>query len=106
MTTTYLERRWGGGGKNPSAVELRDALAELAQPDPEHPDCWLSDENGWTISAFGSGLVVFENAETGEGPFHMKRQSHEAVLELWRLLSLGEIETIRLKPWLTGYGHN
>jgi hypothetical protein len=100
---TYLERRWGGGGENPSERELREALAELEKPDEEHPDCWLSDEQGWTISAFGSGKVILENLESGEGPWHMKKQDGEVILELWKLLQAGDITAIRAKPWSPGY---
>jgi hypothetical protein len=100
--TTYLERRWGGGGKNPKEEDLRVALAELTVLDDEHPDCWLSDEGGWTIAAHQSGAIVIENVESGEGPWHMKGQKPEVVLELWRLLQAGDIVAIRTKPWLQG----
>ena len=101
---TYLQRRWGGGSENPTEAEMRGALAELVTPDNEHPDCWLSDENNWTISAYQSGLLVLENVESDEGPWHMKEQNTEAVLELWRLLQEGDMVAIRMKPWLEGYG--
>jgi hypothetical protein len=101
--TTCLERRWGGGGKNPKEVDLRAALAELAKPDEEHPDCWLSDENGWTIAAHQSGKVVLENPESDEGPWQMKNQTHESILDLWRLLQAGDIQAIRAKAWNAGY---
>jgi hypothetical protein len=101
---THLERRWGGGGKNPRYEDLVAALAELKKPDQEHPDCWLSDEDGWTIAAHESGLVVLENPELDEGPWHIENQTAEAVLELWRLLQAGNIAAIRAKPWLEGYG--
>ncbi len=101
---THLERRWGGGGANPEEKALRAALAELSKPDAEHPDCWLSDENGWTVAAHESGVVVLENVESGEGPWHMKNQKSEAILDLWRLLQAGAIDSIRSKPWLAGYG--
>lgn len=104
MPRTYLERRRGGGGEDPKEDELRAAIAELSKPDAEHPDCWLSDENNLTISAFESGRVVLENPETNEGPWHLKSQSQEAVLELWQLLQRGDIHTIRSKPWQCGYG--
>ena len=61
--TTYLETRWGGGGENPNEAEMVAALAELATPDPEHPDCWLSDENGWVVAAHEGGRIVFEDSE-------------------------------------------
>lgn len=100
---THLERRWGGGGRNPREDELRAALAELVKHDEEHPDCWLSDENGWTIAAHESGDVVLENVESGEGPWHMSNPGTEVVLDLWRQLQAGEIESIRAKSWLAGY---
>jgi hypothetical protein len=101
--TTYLERRWGGGGKNPDESQLRAALAELDIPDNEHPDCWLSDENGWVISAYQSGFVVLENLNSGEGPWHIADQERAAILELWRLLQAGNLEAVRANPWLEGY---
>ncbi len=104
MPKTYLERRWGGGGENPEEKELRTAIAELATPDEEHPDCWLSDENGLTIAAHQNGKVVLENPETDEGPWHMKSQSADQIIELWRLLQVGDLEAIRRKPWQKGYG--
>ena len=101
--TTYLERRWGGGGENPSESDLLEALSELSRPDPEHPDCWLYDENGWTIAAFESGKVVLENDETDEGPWHMTGVDHELVLTLWRHLQKGQLSAIREFPWIEGY---
>jgi hypothetical protein len=104
MPKTFLQRRWGGGGQDPTEADLRDALGELAKPDEEHPDCWLSDETGWTIAAFQSGKVVLENVESDEGPWYMEDQTNDQIAELWRLLQIGDIETIRQKPWLEGYG--
>jgi len=101
--TTHLERRWGGGGQDPTDNELRAALAELATPDAEHPDCWLSSEDGWTIAAHRDGKVVLENVESGEGPWHLLGQTTDAVLELWQLLQAGEINSIRKHQWLPGY---
>lgn len=101
--TTHLERRWGGGGQDPSEDDLRAALAELVAPDVEHPDCWLSNEDGWTITAHQDGTVVLENVESGEGPWHMQYQPTEAVLELWRLLQVGDVDGIRERNWVPGY---
>jgi hypothetical protein len=100
----HLTKRWGGTLSNPEAKDLRAALAELDVDDPEHPDCWLEDELGWGISAFGSGLVIFENVETNEGPWHMRRVSREQVLELWNLLRTGRVEALRHLAWKPGYG--
>jgi hypothetical protein len=104
MVITYLERRWGGGGKNPNVEELRAALAELTTPDKEHPDCWLIDENNWTIIADESGKVVLENPEFDQEPCHISNLNTEAILNLWRHLQNGDLEAIRKMPWLQGYG--
>jgi hypothetical protein len=100
---TYLERRWGGGGEDPSKAELVEALSELSIPDAEHPDCWLTDENEWVISAHESGKVVLENAETGEGPWHMKNVNHETILDMWLKLQGGNLKAIKDMPWIEGY---
>jgi nucleotide-binding universal stress UspA family protein len=69
----------------------------------EHPDCWLEDECGWALSAFGSGLLILENVETNEGPWHMRGVSREKVLELWGLLKAVKLAEIREHAWLPGY---
>jgi hypothetical protein len=106
MAKTFLERRWGGGGQNPKEEEMCAALAELAKRDDEHPDCWLSDEEGWTVAAHQSGKVVLENVESGDGPWHLPAQSHAQVIQLWQLLQSGDIEAIRSQPWREGYGQS
>jgi hypothetical protein len=98
----YLTKRWGETVDNPDKGQLAAALEELRTSDSEHPDCWLSDENGWTISAFDSGLVILENAETGEGPWHMRGVSKPEIVRLWGLLASGKLDEIRQSSWLSG----
>ena len=100
---TYLERRWGGGGEDPSRAELVEALSELSTIDAEHPDCWLADENEWVISAHESGKVILENPETGEGPWHIKNISPDKILDMWMKLQRGDLEAIRDIHWIEGY---
>jgi hypothetical protein len=100
----HLTKRWGDEVSNPSHHDLQTALAELAADDPEHPDCWLQDEDGWTLSAFGNGSLVLENVETNEGPWHARNVSREQVLQLWELLKAGSLAEIREHGWLPGYG--
>ena len=99
----YLTKRWGETVDNPDSSEFAAALEELGTADPEHPDCWLADENGWTVSAFNSGVVILENPETGEGPWHMRGISKPEVVRLWNLLASGKLDEIRLSPWVSGY---
>jgi hypothetical protein len=56
-----LVDRWGGGEENPSVDQLRAALAELDVEDIEHPSTWLSDDDGWTVDVYASGLVILSH---------------------------------------------
>jgi hypothetical protein len=102
--TCRLTTRWGKAIADPQTQELGVALAELERSDPEHPDCWLSDDTGWTISVFESGLVTLENIESGDGPWHMRGVSNATALELWMLLASGNLTALRAKAWQPGYG--
>ena len=100
---TYLETRWGGGGENPSEAEMIAALAELATPDPEHPDCWLSDENGWVVAAHEGGRIVLEDTEGDGGVRHLVTSDPDLALTLWKHLQAGELDEIAAHPWKPGY---
>jgi hypothetical protein len=60
--TVRLTKRWGQDISNPTPQDLAGAIAELAQPDSEHPDCWLSAEDGWSVSLFESGRCFTRNS--------------------------------------------
>ena len=105
MPNCHLTKRWGEAVQNPQHTDLLAALNELDQKDAEHPDCWLSTEEGWSLAVFENGLVIFENIETGEGPWHMRSVSRESALELWLLLQANEIVSLQAKPWVSGYGN-
>lgn len=89
---------------SPDEATMSLLLSSLAAPDREHPDVSLSHESGWCLSVFGSGLVVLENVESSEGPWHMMPSSPQYSLNLWRLLSGGQVTEIRSHPWVPGYG--
>jgi hypothetical protein len=99
----HVSRRWGGSDKNATIEQMREALAELAVEDVEHPDVALTHESGWCLEAFPSGLLVWENLETGE-PRHMRDISRDRVLELWQRLAVGDFAAIEIEPWKPGYG--
>lgn len=84
---------------------MREILAELNTPDPEHPDTWLSHESGWALSVFETGLVVWENAEKEErGPRYRQNVSRDEALRMWLFLSRGEFDEIESVSWMDGYG--
>lgn len=83
---------------------LNSLYAELAEAGQEHTDVSLTHESEWCLSAFSSGLLVWENV-AGEGePKHMLNVSKEKTIELWSLLASGSIEAINKENWLPGYG--
>jgi hypothetical protein len=41
---------WGKQERGPSEERFAEIVAELAQADAEHPDCWLTHESGWSLS--------------------------------------------------------
>jgi hypothetical protein len=89
----------------PSLDSLSALYGELAYDDEEHPDVSLTHESEWSLGAFGSGLLIWENLETENNEArHMKNVPKEKVLELWRKLAEGKIDEINEEPWLPGYG--
>jgi hypothetical protein len=88
---------------NPSPAQMGALIDSLNHHDPEHPDVAVKHETEWCISVNAAGTVTFENAETGEGPWHMLGQSKEQVLALWELLAEGKLEALQKLPWKPGY---
>jgi hypothetical protein len=82
---------------------MREVLDELDASDPEHPDVWLTHESGWTLSAYESSLVVWENPEQRTEPRHMTGIAREAVLAMWIELSRGDLAAVEAQPWQPGY---
>ena len=83
---------------------LEELYSELSQANQEHTDVSLTHESEWCLTAFSSGLLVWENV-AGEGePQHMLNVPKEKTLELWSLLANGSIDAINKENWLPGYG--
>jgi hypothetical protein len=74
---------------------MRKALADLDTPDTEHPSTWLSDDDGWTVDVYESGLVIFSHE--GEEVCQRRGVSRAEALELWLLLQQGRRDEIRQK---------
>ena len=49
---------------------------------------------------------MFENVETGDGPWHLESQHPGQVLELWARLVSDDLSSVRAAPWVDGYGPN
>ena len=100
----WINHLMGNAEIDPALESLTSLFDELDGADEENTDVSLTHETEWSISAFSSGLVVFENV-AGEGdPMHMKNVSKEKVIGLWSLLAQGELVKINEENWLVGYG--
>jgi hypothetical protein len=103
--TFYSTNRWGAMEREPSVEYLRNLLQSLDIADHEHPDVSLTHETGWALSAFSSGLVLFENVEGEDNSArHMKNVPRDKVLLLWIKLAQGELAEVEAEPWLLGHG--
>lgn len=95
----HLTNRWGATHPNPPTEMLRQAIATLDVEDQEHPDISLAHESGWCLSAFPSGLLLWENIEDDDEPRHMTDVPRAKVLELWQSLAQGDMDRINSEPW-------
>jgi hypothetical protein len=59
----------------------------------EHPSTWLSDDDGWTVDVYESGLVIFSHEF--EDICERRGVARDEALELWILLQQGKREEIR-----------
>ena len=99
----HARGRSGGSECNPPIERLREFLKELDIEDREHPDVSLTHETEWCLSAFPSGLLVWENLENeDDNSRHMNGVSRENVLALWLKLAQGDLVAIEAEPWLPG----
>jgi hypothetical protein len=104
MAATLMHRT-GEMTEYAGAADLDDLIVALDGPaDPEHPDVAVKAESGWTISAFGSGLVVFEHVEHEVPARHQEGLTRAEVKDLFRLLVRGDVELIESLGWVPGHG--
>lgn len=82
--------------------DLPALLRELSEADAEHADVSVSDESGWTLSAFATGRVVWENAEGDGRPRHLFATPDD-VLDLFRALIRGDLRAVEQEAWEPRY---
>ncbi|BBI49257.1 hypothetical protein HORIV_16780 [Vreelandella olivaria] len=100
----WVNHLMGNAEQNFSIDALTSLYDELAAADGEHTDVSLTHESEWCLSAFASGLVVWEKVAGDGEPKHMVRVTKEKTIELWNLLAKGSTSQIDQEPWVPGYG--
>ena len=111
MSTTLTDR-WGDSITDPTAAQQLFVLSELADDEPgltdraKHVEISLSrwdGENDWSISTDARGQTIFRGIigpdEAIEEYDLPEPTTHEHVLALWHLLTLGDLANIRRLPW-------
>jgi hypothetical protein len=93
----------GSGDDSPSLERLPELLDELRSATAEHGDvAVVHEDSGWCLSAHCDGRLVLEHLREG-GERHMIPVARERILDLWRRLAVGDIESILQEPWRPGY---
>lgn len=105
LMSYFAYDRMGASIQRPDENKMRELLVSVSTNDSEHPDVSLNHEEGWALSYGASHTIIFENVETGAGPWHMKNITAEEALELWKLLANGDISALEAKGWVGGYGN-
>ncbi|MFJ8310651.1 MULTISPECIES: hypothetical protein [unclassified Streptomyces] len=88
----------GASVDEPDEATMRTILDGLADADTEHPDVSLTHENGWSLSVFPSGELLWLLWENLDDPDTAPRQlsgvTEDEVLRLFALLAAGETAEI------------
>lgn len=104
MAATLMHRT-GEMTEYVGAADLDGLILELDGPeDHEHPEVAVTAESGWTLSAFGNGLLVFENVEADVPARHRSGLTRTEAQHLFTLLVQGDLEEIESLGWAPGYG--
>jgi len=100
----YGIRHLDGSGEDDPPISTFEALySELQRADGEHNDvAVIDDDTGWCITAYPSGLVIFQSLADGSA-YHMRNMDRVTTIRLWTLLARGAIEDIRKLPWEAGF---
>jgi hypothetical protein len=99
----YVQTRWGGSEDVPNAKRMKEILNELDTDDPEHPDCWLEDDEGRTLSVSQSGIISYETSEDDNQPRHLVDVTREKAFALWQLLINHDLDTLEQEAWQAGH---
>lgn len=99
----HVTHRLGDDELDPPVSSFPAILRELDESvDTEHGDVSLTHESEWCLSVSRDRTVTFENLDDGE-PRHMRGVPDSKIIELWVLLSRGDLASIEREPWKPGY---
>jgi hypothetical protein len=105
----FILHRWGKSERSIDITSLELLVEELDSPqsasDDEHVSVSVRLPNGCSISAYRSGLVLFENVEDlSVDPRHIRVKSRKEARELMELLVSDKRQELEQQRWEIGNG--
>src|SRR5687767_12958255 len=98
----HVVKRWGDSVDEPDEEQMREALHELGTGDAEHPACWLTRDDGLTLSVSEGGRVCYDDLSGSPKPRHINGVAREKALQMGRQLIAGDIAALEREAWLPG----
>lgn len=87
--------RNGAMESDPPSSRLDELVSELDGPrDDEHPDVSVAHESGWSLSAFPTGMLIWENVKEDGIERRVSGLSRDDVWELFGAVSRGEVQFV------------
>lgn len=97
--TYVITHRSGSMERDPPFAALDALVEELDQQDDEHPDISVSHESGWSLSAFPSGRLLYENVEDLAQQPRQIVVDRSALGDLLRALAMGDLQRLESEAW-------
>ena len=98
----FILHRWGASerAEDPGIVERLLEELEGHEPTDELTSVSLCLPSGWCLSAFPSGLVIFENVEEASVPTrYLRVATRTAARELMELLARRQFHDLQRCAW-------
>lgn len=99
MTRFHVCNGEGDSVNWPSVEQMRAFLDGLDPSDEEHGAAWLTNDDGDSLEYEIAGNLCFSS---GGQHRHLPKVTKEKVLELWTLLSRGELSALEREAWQPG----
>ncbi|MDB4967124.1 MAG: hypothetical protein JWN44_2813 [Myxococcales bacterium] len=98
-----VTHRLGSMKNNPPLESLAALAAELDAADDQHFDVSVSDDSGWTLTAYANGSIVWENVETDGALRHLPAVARNEVIRMMKAVATGDLAALEREQWQAGY---
>lgn len=103
QSNAFITHLHGAMEELSDAEQLDRLLAELDGADEDHPDVAVTTDAGWSLSAFSSGWLLWENVEADNpAARHLAKLTRREQLRFMRWLAEGDIASVDSTAWRNG----